>query len=158
MVYTQAPSLASEGIESLLKEAKIARFCSLNPDGTIHATPVWYNYWNERIIIQTPAASRKAKNVKRNRNVTVLIDVVDPLGEVSKGVIIYGKAETRDWTEEMQSEFVSFCAKYVPSDRVEAYARGLFKLTKWMMISVEPERTASFDFAKDEAYRGAVQG
>ena len=32
--------LAKEEIESFLKEAKIARFCSLNNDGTIHAAPV----------------------------------------------------------------------------------------------------------------------
>lgn len=51
--------MTNEQIESLLKTAQIARFCSLNEDGTIHAAPIWYKYENGEIIIVTPEASRK---------------------------------------------------------------------------------------------------
>ena len=78
--------------ESFLREAKIARFCSLNKDETIHAAPVWYKYENGEIIVATPPASRKARNVRRNKNVTILIDISEG-GAWPKGVIVYGKAE-----------------------------------------------------------------
>lgn len=161
LVYAQSPSLTGEEIESLLKEVKTARFCSLNRDGTIHAAPVWYKYENKKIIILTPAASHKAINVKRNRNVTILIDTSDVATKLKdfKGVIVYGKAEVKKWTDEiLWDAAVSLCEKYMPRDRAEGWTRGLFKLTKWVIISVETEDTASFDYAKDEAFRAAVQG
>ncbi len=150
MVYTQAPSLTNAQIESLLKEAKVARFCSFNADGTIHATPIWFMYENKRIIMQTPAEGRKARNVKRNGRVTVL---VEGEGDWPSGVIVYGKAGIRDWTEDMSREALNLFEKYMPRDKAELYSKGVFKLTKLVMISVEPQRMASFDYAKDEAFK-----
>ncbi|MFC1923630.1 pyridoxamine 5'-phosphate oxidase family protein, partial [Chloroflexota bacterium] len=62
MKWTQPPHLTDEELEALLKEAYLARFC-LNPDGTIHAVPVCYKYENRCILINTPKASRKVRNV-----------------------------------------------------------------------------------------------
>jgi len=92
LTYTQSPHLTTPETETFLRESKTARFCSLNKDESIHATPVWYNYENGEIVIATPPASRKARNVKRNKNVTVLIDSSEGQGW-PKGVIIYGKSE-----------------------------------------------------------------
>jgi len=145
--------MTTEETESLLKEAKIARFCSLNKDGTIHAVPVWYKYENGQIITATPIASRKARNVKRNKNVTVLIDISEG-GVRPRCVILYGKAEM-DY-DNMFPAVVSALERYMPKDKTEGYARGLFKLTKWVKITVKPERMASFDYNKDQAYQNAV--
>jgi nitroimidazol reductase NimA-like FMN-containing flavoprotein (pyridoxamine 5'-phosphate oxidase superfamily) len=72
--YTQSLRLTDEEIESFLKKAIVARFCSVNADGTIHAVPVWYSYLEGDFVVATPVASRKARNVRRNGNVTLLID------------------------------------------------------------------------------------
>jgi nitroimidazol reductase NimA-like FMN-containing flavoprotein (pyridoxamine 5'-phosphate oxidase superfamily) len=147
--------MTKEEMESFLREAKVARFCSLNKDGTIHAAPVWYKYENGEIIVATPPASRKARNVRRNKNVTLLIDVSEG-GVWPRGVIVYGKAELTPSTMQIP-EAVSLLGKYQPGEKAEPYARGLFKLTKWVKITVKPERMTSFDYNKDEAYRTAVQ-
>jgi len=87
--YTgQAPPLTNEETESLLKENNIARICSHNKDGTIHAAPVSYIYMNAQIVIGSIASSRKTRNIRRNNDVTVLIDT-----EHGQGILIYGKAE-----------------------------------------------------------------
>jgi nitroimidazol reductase NimA-like FMN-containing flavoprotein (pyridoxamine 5'-phosphate oxidase superfamily) len=154
--YTQSPPLTSQEIESFLKETKIARFCSFNEDGTIHATPVWFLYENGQILLVTPYTSRKARNVRRNKNVTILVDIEGP---PVKGVIIYGKTEVAPslgYGDEYASEVLRLLEKYVPRDKAEAHARSLRKLTKWVMIRVIPERIVSFDYSKDEAYRTAV--
>jgi nitroimidazol reductase NimA-like FMN-containing flavoprotein (pyridoxamine 5'-phosphate oxidase superfamily) len=155
LTYTQSPHLTTPEIETFLRESKTARFCSLNKDGSIHATPVWYNYENGKIIIATPPASRKARNVKRNRNVTVLIDSSEGRGW-PRGVIIYGKAEL-DPSPIQIPEAVSLMEKYRAGEKAEAYARGLLKLTEWIKITVKPERLASFDYNKDKAYQIAVE-
>jgi len=141
--------LTREEIEFFLKEAKIARFCSLNDDGTIHAAPVWFKYENEKIVVLTPERSCKARNVKRNKNVTILIDVVEP----TRGVLIYGKAEAQALDNEFELEptAISMCEKYMSKEEAKRLAFYFFpKLTNWMKITVKPERIASFDYTKDE--------
>jgi hypothetical protein len=84
-----------------------------------------------------------------------LIDVSEGGVGWPKGIIIYGKAELAP--DAMQiPEATSLLEKYRPKKEVEAYVRGLFKLTKWVKITVKPERIASFDYNKDEAYKNAT--
>ena len=153
MTYTQPPRMTREEIDSLIRDAKIARFCSHNQDGTIHATPVWYKYENGQIIVGTPVASRKARNVRRDGNVTVLIEVSEK-GVWPRCVIVYGKAEISEPIETVDA--VSLFERYMPKEKAEDYWRGLSKLTKWVKITVRPERMASFDYNKDKAYQSAV--
>lgn len=150
--------MTKEEIESLLTTAQIARFCSLNEDGTIHAAPVWYRYANGEIIIATPNASRKVSNIRRNRNVTILIDVEEP---TLKGVLIYGKAqlEKMDTRDRYISEAMRVFERYMSRDEAERYAVGLFKIAKkGVKITIRPERIVSFDTSKDETLRNAVRG
>ena len=82
--YTgQSPPLTSEEIESMLKENHYARICTHNKDGTIHAMPVAYRYINGQILIMSLIKSRKNKNIKRNNNVTVLVDTLNPVRGIS---------------------------------------------------------------------------
>jgi len=148
--YTQPPPLSEGEVESFLKEARTARFCSFNKDGTIHAAPVWFRYENGHIIIITPAASRKAKNVKRNGNVSVLIDTDQP----PRGVLVYGKAELRypRSRDDYLAEATKLYEKYMPRERAERMAQGMYKITHGVEIIVTLERTVSFDYSKDTAY------
>lgn len=155
MAYTQSPHLTDEEIKSFLKKAEVARFCSLNANGTIHAVPVWYSYIDGKILVATPITSRKAKNVRRNKNVTLLIDDSGTRGVWPKGVIVYGKAGLGK-TDISLREFTRLCEKYFPRERAKGYAKGLLSLTRWVKITVNPERMASFDYTKDTAYKTAT--
>jgi general stress protein 26 len=65
-----------------------------------------------RIIVVTPEASRKVRNVRLNKNVTVLVDIEQP---TAKGVVIYGKAEVQYplTREKYMSDAVSVFEKYM---------------------------------------------
>ena len=151
MDYTQPPPLTKGEIESLLKEARTARFCSLNKDGTLHAAPVWFRHENGQIMIITPAASRKAKNVKRNGKVSILIDTEQP---PPRGVLIYGKAELRypRTRDEYLTEATRVYEKYMPRERAECMAQGMYKITQGVEIIVKPKHIVSFDYSKDAVY------
>lgn len=155
MPYTQSPHLTYKEIEAFFKNALVARFCSLNADGTIHAVPVWYSYLKAKFVVATPVASRKARNVRRNENVTLLIDESETRGVWPKGVVVYGKAKVDTASLELR-EFTLLCKKYFPGDRAENYARGLLSLTEWAKIVVTPTHVASFDYTKDKTYKAAV--
>ena len=129
-----------EEIESLLEEARTARFCCLNDDGTIHATPVWYRYMDGEIVIATPGRSRKARNVARNKNVTVLIDVGGP----PRGVMIYGTAEI-DYGDVIPTA-ISLCEKYMEKEEARSFAEETVGKGMDAIIKVKPERMTSFYF------------
>ena len=134
--------LTREEIEFFLKEVRTARFCSHNEDGTIHAAPVWFKYESGEIVILTPENSRKARNVKRNKEVSIIIDVEKP----PRGVLIYGKAEL-DTEFDLKSTAIWLCEKYMSNGKAkDKWRSAVPPATNWLKITVKPERMASFDY------------
>lgn len=152
MLYTQSPHLNEKEIEEFIKTAKIARICSYNKDGTIHAVPVWYYYESGKIIIGTPKASRRAGNIRRNDNVTVLIDEVGP---PTRAVIIYGKANIDE--ENMDQVSHSLFSRYMSEEEAKGYWKGLSELTEWIKVIIDTVHIASFDYSKDKEYLEATK-
>jgi len=135
--------LTREEIESFLKEVEIARFCSHNSNETIHAAPVWFKYENEKIVILTPEDSCKAKNVKRDKNVSILIDVEEP----PRGVLIYGKAEL-DNEFDLKPTAIWLCEKYMSKEKAKDQWRSTWPpAINWSKITVKPESMASFNYS-----------
>ena len=132
--------LEKEEIESLLEEARIVVFCSHNKDGTIHAAPVWYRYIDGKIVVLTPGRSRKARNVKRDKNVSVLIEMRKP----PKGVLFYGEAEL-DYSNPV-STAISICEKYMSKEKAKSFGEGSVSSGMDLVIRVKPERMATFHF------------
>lgn len=152
MSYSQSPHLTDDEIIEFLNSAKIARICTHNKDGTIHAVPVWFNYDNERIIIGTPKASRRFRNIKRNNNVTVLIDEVGP---PTRAVIIYGEASI---IEEYKEEVVhSIFSRYMSEEEAKGYWKGLSEIMDGVIVIIKPIHMASFDYSKDKKYFKATK-
>ena len=151
MSYTQAPHLNDEDRDDFLKEAPTARICSINEDGTIHAVPVWFKYESGQFIIASIEKNRKIRNITKNNNVTLIIDVGSP---VIKGVIVYGKAEVdlKAW----DSEAISMTEKYMSREEAEKWWQILNEHAKWVKITVKPDRMASFDYTKDEVWKEMI--
>ena len=152
MVYTQSPVLTKEEIDKFLQKGNIARICSINKDGTIHAVPVWFDYDNGKVIIGTPKASRRARNIKQNDNVTVLIDEIGP---PTRGVIIYGKASIDE--KDIDHAAHSIFKRYMSEKEAKGYWKGLSELTEWVKVIVIPIHIASFDYSKDSKYLEAIK-
>ena len=148
MRYTQAPHLTDEELDDFLKEAPTAIICSINEDGTIHGVPVWFKYESGQFIIATPEKSRKVRNILRNNNVTLSIDVGSPS---TRGVIVYGKAEVdyREWN----IEAINKLEKYMSREEAEKSWQIMNEWAKWVKITVKPERMASFDYDKDDKWQ-----
>jgi nitroimidazol reductase NimA-like FMN-containing flavoprotein (pyridoxamine 5'-phosphate oxidase superfamily) len=118
------PPMTKVEIYSFLEEMEIARLCSMNKNSTIHSVPVWYSVDGENIIICTPVNSQKALNIKRNNNVTVMIDNQK---ESTKVVIVYGEAKI----DEDPSDDVplTIFRRYMDEEEVQQYLVGAKKLT-----------------------------
>jgi nitroimidazol reductase NimA-like FMN-containing flavoprotein (pyridoxamine 5'-phosphate oxidase superfamily) len=146
--YTgQAPPLTGEETEAMLKESTVARICSHNRDGTIHATAVNCAYMNGQIVIASMASSRKTRNIERNNNVTVLID-----NEKAQGVLIYGKAKVEYDNVYQDALSVWEKAVHAPRDKVERLVKAYLDRVKYAIIRITPQRIVTFDTTKDDVF------
>jgi PPOX class probable F420-dependent enzyme len=152
MSYTQSPPLSPDEVLEFLNYVTVARVCSHNKDGSIHAAPVWFFYEGGKVIFGTPIDSVKAANIKRDNRVTLLVDSEGP---PTRGVIIYGEAEISD--ENMNEIALKIFNRRMNSQRALDYREGLFKLTKWVAVTVTPKKIASYDYVKDIRYRQATR-
>lgn len=141
----QAPPFDNQlEIENFLAKPNLARFCSHNPDGTIHVTPIYYLYKDGDLLFGTQMKARKVKNIQKDRHVTVLIDSYEP---VLQAVVVYGEA----WLdqEDVLEKRVSILERYYdsPAD-ARAFAEKLAKSWETVIIHVHPNRMVTFDYTK----------
>ncbi|MCB0037329.1 MAG: TIGR03618 family F420-dependent PPOX class oxidoreductase [Anaerolineales bacterium] len=140
--YPQVPGFSQEELSNFLNQPLLARLSTLNPNGTIHTIPIWYEYRDGIIFLSTQTITQKVKNIERQPQVTVLVDTnTMPY----KGVMIYGTAEL-DF-EDAVTKRVSIFERYIGSHG-EAYAHQLAAKWEPVIIQVTPTRIVSFDYTK----------
>jgi len=61
--------------DEFLKTQKILRLATVGKNKTPHIVPVWYMYSAKKFYIGTNTRTQKAKNVKKNKEVSFCIDV-----------------------------------------------------------------------------------
>lgn len=143
VTYPQLPAMTDEELLSFFEQTTFARLGTLNEDGTIHIAPIFFKYKNGQILMATQDPSRKVRNIKRNNNVTVLIDTTEvPF----KGALIYGTAEL-DY-EDVIRKRVSIFERRLSCEESEAYAQRLSNKWKCVIVRITPKCIASFDYAK----------
>lgn len=141
--YPQLPSLSAEELIAFFEKALFARLGTINEDGTIHIAPIFFRYDEGQILMATQEPSRKVRNIKRNKNVTVLIDTTEvPF----KGALIYGTAEL-DY-EDVISKRMAIFQRRLSREEAEIYARRLSGKWRCVIIRITPVRIASFDYSK----------
>lgn len=77
-------------IVPFLEQPHIAKLCTHNEDGSIYVVPIWFRYDDGDILFGTQEVRRKVRNIKRNSQVSVLIDTQE---SALQGVIVTGHAE-----------------------------------------------------------------
>jgi nitroimidazol reductase NimA-like FMN-containing flavoprotein (pyridoxamine 5'-phosphate oxidase superfamily) len=126
-----------------LEKAQFARLGTLNEDGSIHIAPIYFKHVDGQILMATQEPSRKIRNIRRNNNVSVLIDTTEvPF----KGVLIYGKAEL-DYEDVIRKRIAIF-EKRLSHEEAETYAKRLSRKWKCVIVRITPLRIASFDYSK----------
>ncbi len=142
--YPQMPPLTPEEIRTFLSKPLLAKISTLNKDGSIHIAPLLFGYDDGDILLGTQDITRKVYNIKRNPNVTVLVD--EP-GPPPKAVIIYGKA-TLDYDNVIEKRVAIF-EKYGRShEQALTFTQALANKWEPVIIRIKPDRIVSFDYAK----------
>ena len=142
-IYPQAKPFMEDEVVPFLERPLIAKLCTHNEDGSIHVVPIWFKYEDGDILFGTQELTRKVRNIKRNAQVSVLIDTQEP---ALQGVILTGHADL-DY-ENVIPKRISIFEKYRGSENAPGLAERL--ASKWtpVIIRVKADQIISFDYTK----------
>jgi general stress protein 26 len=88
-VTVEGPGL-SDQVLGLLSGRRIGSLGTVNPDGSVHLTAVWYVLEGSHLLIPTFSASRKVSNVEAGGTATLMVDARSVRS--MRGVSISGQA------------------------------------------------------------------
>ncbi|MCV0430415.1 pyridoxamine 5'-phosphate oxidase family protein [Nitrosopumilus sp.] len=77
--------------DEFLSQQKILRLATVGKNKTPHIVPVWYRYSGKKIYIGTNTKTIKAKNIKKNNQVSCCIDIGIKAPNIF-GVLVQGNA------------------------------------------------------------------
>ncbi len=111
----------SDAVKKFLEKPNVAILATLSPGGRIQATPVWFMYASEHILINTARGRTKLRNMQANSRVTVgILDREDPLQYVQiQGKVV--KFDTENGTRDIDRLSKRYTGKpypygYAPDD------------------------------------------
>lgn len=143
--HPQYPPFDNEQeMETFLERPLLARFCSLNADGSIHATPIYYLYQDGEFLFGTQVKAHKIQNILRDKRVTVLIDTDEP---VLQTVLVYGEAEL-DFEDVLEKRVKILERYYEDPAQARAFAQRLASAWETVIIHVRPNKVVSVDYSK----------
>ena len=143
--HPQAPPFDNElEVVTFLAKPSLARFCSHNSDGSIHAAPIYYLYENGEFLFGSQVLSRKVKNIQHDPQVTVLIDAYEP---VLQAVLAYGEA-VLDFEDVVEKRVRIMERYYENLAEARSFAERLARAWQTVIIHVRPTRMVTFDYSK----------
>ncbi|MCE7733521.1 MAG: hypothetical protein GPJ54_01500 [Candidatus Heimdallarchaeota archaeon] len=141
--YPQSPKMNYQEVEAFLNNAPIAVISTMNPDGTIHSSPVWFIFKNGEIHFGTQVISQKIANLKRDARVTVLIYSHEM---PYKGVLFTGEAILV--YDNVIMKRVAVFSKYVSKDKARSMVDSYASNFDPVYVRVIPKKISSWDYAK----------
>jgi PPOX class probable F420-dependent enzyme len=84
--------LADAVVSELLAARLVAVIATLEPDGSVHAVPLWFALGDKAVVFATGSGSRKVQNLTRDPRATVVLHDSRPGFEVC-GASLRGRAE-----------------------------------------------------------------
>ena len=139
--------MSSEEITQFISEQKSLQVATLNSDGSVHLSTLWFGILKDQIVFETYTKSQKILNLQRDPRIAVLLeDGVEY--EKLRGVTINGTAELYSDPQDVQKYASAVIARNhgLSSDDAEQAAKAL--AAKRTAVVVKPEKTISWDHTK----------
>jgi PPOX class probable F420-dependent enzyme len=154
---TAAPHPAARATRGLTESARLlldrrlyAVLATQNDDGTPHLAPAMFLFDDDRIVVATGAATRKARNVAARRRASVLVQTPEAAWVLGSGAAtVLGGSDAAPHHESLRSKYLT------PAGR--RACDGLLDEMDDVIILIEPTRWLSWDltaFMDDLVARG----
>lgn len=139
--------MSPEEIDEFLQGRHSMTMSTLNADGSIHSIAMWYGFIDGCIGIESKAKAQKVLNLRRNPNMTVLVEDGETY-ETLRGVTLIGKAEIIEDPETMFPLGISVFERYMAPYNEEMRGAVEMMLHKRVVVKLNVERTISWDHRK----------
>ena len=129
----------NEIIDFLMEGTRTGKLATVREDGHPHVAPIWF-VWNDRkIIFGTMDSSIKAKNIRRNPQVSICVDDESPPYAF---VIIQGTAKFSDNQKDLLKWNTILGGRYMGKKLAEVYGKRN-TVEGSMLVEVTPTKMIS---------------
>lgn len=140
--------MTPEEIDEFLRGVHTMNCATINHDGTIHLVAMWYGFLEGCPALETKAKSQKVKNLRRNPQITCLIEEGKSYDEL-RGLEIVGTAEIVEDPERMFTLGISVFERhngvqYTPE--MKPFVEQM--LHKRVVVKIHADRYVSWDHRK----------
>ncbi len=127
-----SPLTVSETASRILNSKSFAHLATLGTDGTLHSSPVWFEWDGQEILISQTTSRQKYKNVLQNA--TVAVSVLDPENPYSYVEI---RGSVTAITEDPDFSFIDKMAKkYIDEEHYPWHQPG----DQRVVLHITPDR------------------
>jgi PPOX class probable F420-dependent enzyme len=139
--------MTAEEIDDFLHGRRSMTAATFNHDGTIHVVAMWYGFLEGCVVMETKAKSQKVQNLRRNPNITCMVESGDQYNELM-GVELVGRGEIVDDPARMWPAGISVFERYQGpyTEEMRPFVEAM--LHKRVVVKVHVERTVSWDHHK----------
>jgi len=142
-----------EEIEAFIDSRKSLQVGTIERDGSIHLSTLWFAVVGGKIVFETYTKSQKIKNLERDSRITVLLED-GTVYEKLRGVMIKGRARLVTDRAEVHPLALAVMRRNqpdIPEDLLSAAAEQM--ASKRTAVVIEPLKVVSWDHTKlDVAY------
>ncbi len=139
--------MSDDEIDEFLGGRRTASMCTINPDGSIHAVAMWYGFLEGALAFETKAKSQKIQNLRRNPNLTVMIEDGDYYEEL-RGVTLVGRGEIVEDADRMWELGVSVFERYNAPYTEDLRPFVEIMLRKRFVVKLQVDKTVTWDHTK----------
>lgn len=138
----------AEEIEEFIEEQKSLQVGTINSDGSIHLSTLWFAVVDDLIVFETYTSSQKVVNLERDPRITVLLEDGLEYNNL-RGVMIKGTANLVSEPTEVKQiarEVIKRNQPEIPDEMLDDAAASL--AVKRTVVTVVPEKVVSWDHRK----------
>ncbi len=140
--------MAENEVWDFINEQKSLQVGTLNRDGSIHLSTLWFGIDDKSLVFETYSKSQKILNLQRDPRITVLLED-GTVYEKLRGVMITATAELKSTPEEVEEAATFVLARNNPEWDLETAKNAANMLaSKRTAVIIKPEKIVSWDHTK----------
>ncbi len=139
--------MSTDEVDAFLAERRAMTMSTINGDGSIHSIAMWYGFLEGAVAIESKAKAQKVVNLRRNPNLTMLVEDGDTYNEL-RGVTLIGKGEIVEDPDRIWELGVSVFERYNAPYTEEMAPFVEVMLRKRVVVKLLVDRVISWDHRK----------
>ncbi len=110
----------SEQARTFLEEPRFASLATINPDGSVQQTVMWYILRGDEIVMNTARGRKKDRNMLRDRRISICVE------DGYRYVSISGETTLLDEQTQAQADIHELAVRYHGQERGDEMGRDVF--------------------------------